>query len=75
MGSKFFFMSGCEHYFCRECIEEMVILQIKESNIAQLCCAEASCRKPMGDRDVKNLNLDLELQNRYEKLSVENAIA
>ena len=75
MGSKFFFMSGCEHYFCTECIQEMVIQKINDSNISQLCCAEASCKKPMGDLDVKRLNLDPALQKKFEKLSVENAIA
>ena len=75
MGSKFFFMSGCEHYFCRECIYEMVTQKIQGGNIADLCCAEAACRKPMGDLDIKNLGLDKGLQKKFEKLSVENAIA
>ena len=30
LGSNFFFMSGCEHYFCTDCIKDMVVLKIKE---------------------------------------------
>jgi hypothetical protein len=29
LGDKFFFLSGCEHYFCQECIVEMVTLSFK----------------------------------------------
>lgn len=25
LGQKFFFMSGCEHYFCTDCIKSMVV--------------------------------------------------
>ena len=28
LGGKFFFLSGCEHYFCHECIKSMVIQAI-----------------------------------------------
>lgn len=53
----------------------MVTQQIKIGNIAQLTCAEASCRKMLNDRDVKNLNLDKGQLEKYEKLSLENAIS
>ena len=68
-------MSGCEHYFCKDCIKDMVVLKIKEGQIAQLTCPHASCKKMLNDRDIKNLSLDQELMKKYEKLSVENAIA
>ena len=68
-------MSGCEHYFCSDCIKDMVVLKIKEGQIAQLTCPEASCKKMLNDRDIKNLKLDLDLLKKYEKLSVDNAIA
>ena len=54
-------MSGCEHYFCIDCIKEMVILKINDGQISQLTCAEASCKKMLNDRDIRNLNLDPEL--------------
>lgn len=75
LGSKFFFMSGCEHYFCLECVTSMVTEKIKEGNIASLKCPKADCGKCFSDNDVKNLNLELDLQKKYEKLSLENAIA
>ena len=45
LGAKFFFLSGCEHYFCLECVNQMVTLGIKSGQIGQICCAEASCKK------------------------------
>ena len=53
-------MSGCEHYFCHECVYSMVTLKIEEGNIGTLTCAEANCKKMLNDRDVKNLKLDAE---------------
>ena len=30
LGSKFKFMSGCQHYFCTECINDMVVQKLNE---------------------------------------------
>lgn len=68
-------MSGCEHYFCLECIYDMVVQKIKEGNISNLTCAESCCKKPFNDRDIKNLELTQEQMKLYEKLSLDNAIA
>lgn len=68
-------MSGCPHYFCLECINTMVVQKLQDGEIAKLICPEKSCKKPFNDRDIKNLKLDKELEKKYEKLSVENAIA
>ena len=68
-------MSGCEHYFCTECITNMVVSKINEGQISQLTCCDQNCNKMFNDRDIKNLNLDEELVKKYEKLSLDNAIA
>lgn len=68
-------MSGCEHYFCTECISNMVVSKINEGQISQLTCCDQNCNKMFNDRDIKNLNLDEELVKKYEKLSLDNAIA
>jgi hypothetical protein len=75
LGEKFFFLSGCEHYFCLECIVEMVTLSFKNGQIGNICCAEASCKKQLNDIDIKNIGLDDEYVEKYEKFSLHNAIA
>jgi hypothetical protein len=75
LGEKFFFLSGCEHYFCLECIVEMVTLSIKNGQIGQICCSEANCKKQLNDIDIKNMGLDEEYVEKYEKFSLHNAIA
>mmetsp|Transcript_10662 Transcript_10662/g.17919 ORF Transcript_10662/g.17919 Transcript_10662/m.17919 type:complete len:310 (-) Transcript_10662:395-1324(-) len=75
LGQKFYFMSGCAHFFCRECVHDMVVAKIEEGNISQLTCPEASCRRPFNDMDIKNLGLGEALFKKYEKLSLDNAIA
>ena len=54
---------------------DMVVNKIKEGNIAGLKCANAECCKPLNDYDIKNLKLNEDLMKKYEKLSLENAIA
>ena len=61
LGSKFFFMSGCEHYFCEECVLSMVKSKISEGQIAHLKCANQECGKAFSDNDIKNLKLGDEL--------------
>jgi hypothetical protein len=51
-----------------------VILKINDGQIAQLTCAEASCKKMLNDKDIKNLKLEPEVLKKYEKLSLDNAI-
>jgi len=53
----------------------MVTEKIKEGNISTLTCPDASCKKNLNDLDIKNLKLDSDMQKRYEKLSLDNAIA
>ena len=75
LGDKFFFLSGCQHYFCFDCMKEMVIQKIKDGMIHNLVCPDSSCKKQLNDRDVKNLNLDADMVQLYEKVSLENAIS
>ena len=56
-------------------MHDMVVQKIKDGQVAQLTCANADCKRPLNDRDVKNLNLDPELIKLYEKVSLENAIS
>lgn len=75
LGDKFFFLSGCEHYFCMECIKSMAILAIKNCQIETLVCADAGCKKHLNDLDIKNMGLDKEYIEKYEQYSLNNAIA
>lgn len=75
LGSKFFFLSGCEHYFCHECMTNTVVQKIKDGQVASLVCAEASCKRPINDRDVKCMGLEESMLKLYEKVSLENAIS
>ena len=53
----------------------MVKLKIQEGDIANLKCPHKDCGKAFSDNDIKNLNLGADLQQKYEKLSLDNAIA
>ncbi len=53
----------------------MVTLSIKNGQIGQICCSEANCKKQLNDIDIKNMGLDEEYVEKYEKFSLHNAIA
>lgn len=75
LGEKFFFLSGCEHYFCFECMQELVEFKIKNGEVSQITCAEDKCRKSLNDHDIKRMGLSDELVKKYEKFSLEHAIS
>lgn len=75
LGDKFFFLSGCEHYFCFECLKQEVIYKINNGQVSQIFCPDAGCRKNLNDLDIQSLNLDRTLLEKYEQFSLSNAIA
>ena len=36
LGDKFFFLSGCEHFYCLECIRELVTLKVESGQIQMI---------------------------------------
>lgn len=75
LGDKFFFLSGCSHYFCTECVKKMVSLGIEKGNIELIKCATPNCKTILNDLDIKNIGLEKNLIDKYEELSLNNAIA
>jgi len=74
LGDKFFFLSGCEHQFCTECICEMVKVKISGNDILSICCAEQNCGVQLTNLDIGNLALGKEVYDKWENLSFRNAI-
>ena len=70
LGENFTFLTACEHFFCTECLKELIMSKINIGNIKELCCAVASCKKSFNDLDVKNAGLDKAVMEKYERLSV-----
>lgn len=40
MGDKFFFLSGCEHFFCFECMQELIKFKINNGEVSQITCVD-----------------------------------
>ena len=70
LGGKFTFLTSCEHYFCTECLQDMVVTKINSGQVGHINCAEDDCRKNLNDLDVKNCGLDREMMEKYERFSV-----
>jgi len=75
LGDKFFFLSGCEHFFCFECIKKEITLKITSCQVNSICCPESTCKKSLNDLDIQNIGLDRALLEKYEQFSLTNAIA
>lgn len=56
-------------------MQDFVVQKIQDGQVAKLMCPCSDCKRPLNDRDIKNLNLDSELVKLYEKVSLENAIS
>ena len=74
LGEKFTFLSTCEHYFCNECLKEMIVGQIDSGKFGQIKCADSSCGKSLIDHDIKRVGLDRSIMERYEQYSLQSAI-
>lgn len=75
LGGKFNFFSGCEHFFCIDCVQTFVIGKIQEGKVGDILCPDKNCKKPLNDWDIRNVGLSKSDRERYEKLSLNNAIA
>ena len=53
----------------------MVTLSLEKGNIDMLICAAPDCKTHLNDLDIKNLGLEKKLLDKYEELSLNNAIA
>jgi len=67
LGEKFTFLSSCEHYFCTECLKDLINDKINSGQIKLLKCAIAGCQKSLNDLDVKNVGLSKEMTEKYEQ--------
>lgn len=58
-------MTSCEHYYCTECLRDLIVTNINEGKVGNIICAESECRKALNDIDVKNVGLEQELMEKY----------
>ena len=75
LGYKFIFLSGCEHFYCTECIQTLVTQKICEGQVGNILCPEQGCGRQINDWDIRNMGLSKADRERYEQLSLNNAIA
>lgn len=74
LGEKFFFLSGCEHQFCKDCIVDMVNTNIALSDIYSIKCAEKDCQIQLTNLDINNLGLGNETLEKWDELSLRLAV-
>ena len=75
LGDRFFFLQGCGHSFCLDCLHSLVTVAIKGNKVDAIICAEASCRAPINTLDIKKMGLDQELAEKYDQMSIKHAIS
>lgn len=75
MGDRFFFLSGCGHYFCIDCLRQQVTVAIQSHKVETIICAESECRVHINDLDIKKIGIDSELVEKYEKMALNYAIS
>ena len=66
LGEKFTFLSGCEHFFCTECLTDMAVTQIESGKVTMIHCGDIDCRRNLNDLDMRNLGLSKEMREKYD---------
>jgi len=70
LGDKFTFLTSCEHYFCTECLMDMIVTKINSGEIGHIQCADSGCRRSLNDLDIKKVGLSRAMLEKYEHFSV-----
>uniref|UniRef100_G3MS40 RBR-type E3 ubiquitin transferase n=1 Tax=Amblyomma maculatum TaxID=34609 RepID=G3MS40_AMBMU len=66
LGTEFELVVGCDHPFCRECLQQFVRTQIESGSATQLRCPQPDCRNEFVPTQVTAL-VGEELGARYEE--------
>ncbi len=65
-------LSLCEHFFHMECLQKYLHSQIDDSKFP-LCCPEVSCKKQIGELDLKEV-LSKDYLAKYSSFSLSSAV-
>ena len=74
LGDKFTFLSGCEHFYCTDCLTDMAVSLIESGKVTNICCADKDCMKNLNDLDMRNFGLSAEMREKYDTAQLKNAI-
>lgn len=58
-------LKNCGHIYCKNCIQEYIVIKIKEDNVTGIICPDLSCNLDITTNEVKRLCP--ELFSQYEK--------
>jgi hypothetical protein len=74
LGDRFFFLQGCGHCFCTECLHQLVTNAIESGRVDSIICSDAKCKAPINFQDIHKMGLDSEIAEKYETMSLRQAI-
>ena len=50
---QFFGLAGCDHEYCKDCLADYLLTNIKDGNVMQIPCMMAGCDQTFEADDVK----------------------
>lgn len=68
-----FTMLPCQHHFCKSCMQQYCNMHVKEGNVMNLTCPDASCKESVPAALLREL-LDKEAFERWEELLLQKTL-
>ena len=74
-GSDCIRLHCCGHFYCRSCLNNYVQMTLKNGRFGEkLLCPQSQCQKPLLPNEVQQILQDEQLYERYERLTLQQAL-
>ena len=65
----------CGHFYCRSCLNNYVQMTLKNGRFGEkILCPQNHCQKPLLPNEIKQIIQDEQLYQRYERLTLQQAL-
>ncbi|XP_060078789.1 E3 ubiquitin-protein ligase RNF14-like [Ylistrum balloti] len=72
-GADFYRMKQCGHHICRECMQTLCQIHVKEGTVTELVCPESECKTDIPPGVIREV-VGEEQFCRYERLTLQKAL-
>ncbi|XP_033738802.1 E3 ubiquitin-protein ligase RNF14-like isoform X2 [Pecten maximus] len=72
-GADFYRMKQCGHHVCRECVQALCQIHVKEGTVTELVCPESDCKTDIPPDIIRDV-VGEEQFSRYERLALQKAL-
>ncbi|XP_069126310.1 E3 ubiquitin-protein ligase RNF14-like [Argopecten irradians] len=72
-GTDLYRMKQCGHHMCRQCVQELCQIHVRDGTVTELVCPEAECQTDIPPNIIREA-VGEEQYGRYERLALQKAL-